>query len=860
VSQTFETQFGGRTLTIETGRLARLAGGSVTVRYGDTMVLGTANRSEPRPGLDFFPLTVDFEERMYAAGKIPGGFIKREARPSEAAILAARLTDRPIRPLFPEGYKDDVQVVVTVLSTDQENDPDVIGTVAASAALTISEIPFLGPIGAVRVGRIDGEFVINPTYPQLEASELDLVVSGTRDAIMMVEAGANLLPEDVMAEAILFGHRAIQPLIDLQEELQKAVGKAKRIPWIDPGTSSVLDFATAARDGAEFVVVDVETTGVDPKMADLVEIAAVRVKGGSIVDRWSTLVNAGRPIVGNQMHGITDKDVAGAPGPAEAARAALDFVGDAYLVGHSVGFDIGFIEEALGDGTRVATDRVLDTLTIAREGYPDLENYKLPTLSSFFGVELKENHRALPDAEATAELLLWFGRDLPGRIEALRAGIAESIRANRSGGDAKALLESARRDARVSKGLFGLLHKKTVRSLVLDEGVRMDGRGVTDIRPISVEVGLVPRAHGSGLFTRGETQALTIATLGSSSDVQRIDTISPQTEKRYLHHYNMPPYSTGENKPMRGPGRREIGHGNLAERALVPVLPEAEDFPYVIRLVSECVTSNGSTSMASTCGSTLALMDAGVPIKAPVAGAAMGLISEPDGRFAVLTDILGKEDAFGDMDFKVTGTRDGITALQMDIKVQGINEAIIREGLKQALTARLFILDRMAEVMPETRAEMSDFAPRIITIKINPEKIRDIIGKGGSMIRKIQEETSTEINVEDDGTVEIAAVSGENSRKAIQWIESLTREVEVGSLYLGKVTRIMGFGAFVEILPGKEGLVRIGELADYHVPTVEDVVSVGDEVMVVVMEIDRQGRINLSRKAAMQRHLAKEPV
>jgi DNA polymerase III epsilon subunit family exonuclease len=860
VSQTFETQFGGRTLTIETGRLARLAGGSVTVRYGDTMVLGTANRSEPRPGLDFFPLTVDFEERMYAAGKIPGGFIKREARPSEAAILAARLTDRPIRPLFPEGYKDDVQVVVTVLSTDQENDPDVIGTVAASAALTISEIPFLGPIGAVRVGRIAGEFVINPTYPQLEESELDLVVSGTRDAIMMVEAGADLLPEDVMAEAILFGHRAIQPLIDLQEELQKAVGKAKRIPWIDPGTGSVLDFAAAARDGAEFVVVDVETTGVDPKMADLVEIAAVKVKGGAVVDRWSTLVNPGRPIIGNQMHGITDKDVAGAPSPAEAARAALDFVGDAYFVGHSVGFDAAFIEEALGDGTRIDTAKVLDTLTIARDGYPDLENYKLPTLSNFFGIELKENHRALPDAEATAELLLWFGRDLPGRIEALRAGIAESIRANRSGGDAKALLESARRDARVSKGLFGLLHKKTVRALVLDEGIRMDGRGLTDIRPISVEVGLVPRAHGSGLFTRGETQALTIATLGSSSDVQRIDTISPQTEKRYLHHYNMPPYSTGENKPMRGPGRREIGHGNLAERALVPVLPDAQDFPYVIRLVSECVTSNGSTSMASTCGSTLALMDAGVPIKAPVGGAAMGLISEADGRFAVLTDILGKEDAFGDMDFKVTGTRDGITALQMDIKVLGINEAIIREGLKQALAARLFILERMAEVMPETRAEMSDFAPRIITIKINPEKIRDIIGKGGSMIRKIQEETSTEINVEDDGTVEIAAVSGENSRKAIQWIESLTREVEVGSLYLGKVTRIMGFGAFVEILPGKEGLVRIGELADYHVPTVEDVVSVGDEVMVVVTEIDRQGRINLSRKAAMQRHLAKEPV
>ncbi len=860
MSHVFETQFHGRTLTIEHGKLARLAGGAVTVRYGDTMVLGTANRAEPRPGLDFFPLTVDFEERMYAAGKIPGGFIKREARPSEAAILAARLTDRPIRPLFPEGYKDDVQLVITVLSTDQENDPDVLGTIAASAALTISEIPFLGPIGAVRIGRIGGQFVVNPTFSQLDESELELIVSGTRDAIMMVEAGAKLLPEDVMAEAILFGHRAIQPLIDIQEKLREAVGKSKRLPFIEPGTESVVAFAAAAAAGGEFVVVDVETTGTDPKLADLVEVAAVRVKGGKIVDRWSTFVNPGRPIIGNQMHGIKDADVKKAPSPAEAARKAVEFIGGATIVGHSVGFDLGFLEAALGDGTRFAPGTYLDTLPIAREGYPDLENYKLPTLSAFFGIELAQAHRALPDAEATANLLILFGKDLPDRIKALETSIQGAVRATRTGGDSKGLLEKARRDSRVSKSLFGVLHKQVVRALVLNEGIRMDGRGVAELRPISVEVGLIPRTHGSGLFTRGETQALSIATLGSSSDVQRIDTISPRTEKRYLHHYNMPPYSTGENKMMRGPGRREIGHGNLAERALIPVLPSHDEFPYVIRVVSECVTSNGSTSMASTCGSTLALMDAGVPIKAPVAGAAMGLISEPDGRFAVLTDILGKEDSFGDMDFKVTGTRDGITALQMDIKVQGISEAIIREGLKQALAARLEILDKMTAVMPQARSDMSDFAPRITTIKINPEKIREIIGKGGSMIRKIQEETQTEINVEDDGTVEIAAVSGENARKAILWIESLTRDVEIGSLYLGKVTRIMGFGAFVEILPGKEGLVRIGELADYHVPTVEDVVSVGDEVMVVVTEVDRQGRINLSRKAAMQRHLAKEPV
>jgi DNA polymerase III epsilon subunit family exonuclease len=861
VSQVFETQFGGRTLTIETGKLARLAGGSVTVRYGDTMVLGTANRSEPRPGLDFFPLTVDFEERMYAAGKIPGGFIKRESRPSEAAILAARLTDRPIRPLFPDGYKDDVQVVITVLSTDQENDPDTIGTIAASAALTISEIPFQGPVGAVRVGRIDGELIVNPTIQQLEESELDLVVSGTRDAIMMVEAGARILPEDVMAEAILFGHRAIRPLIDLQEELQAAVGKSKQLPYLEPGTGSVLDFVSAVDEGRELVVVDVETTGTDAKMADLVEIAAVKVKGGTVTDRWSTLVNPGRPIVGHQVHGITDGDVAGAPSAQEAARQLLAFAGDSVLVGHNIGFDIAFLEEALGDGYRFEPGRYFDTLTIARESYPGSpDSFKLPELARFFGIELSANHRALPDAEATAELVTWFARDLSGRLATLREGIAASIRANRTDGDAAGLLESARREARLGKNLFSLVHKKTVRKLVLEEGVRMDGRGLDDIRPISVEVGLLPRAHGSGLFTRGQTQALTIATLGPSSDVQRIDTISPETEKRYLHHYNMPPYSTGENKPMRGPGRREIGHGNLAERALLPVLPPADEFPYVIRLVSECVTSNGSTSMASTCGSTLALMDAGVPIKAPVAGAAMGLVLESDGKFAVLTDILGKEDAFGDMDFKVTGTRDGVTALQMDIKVKGIDERVIREGLKKAYAARMFILDKMLEVLPAARTEMSEFAPRIITIKINPEKIRDIIGKGGATIRKIQEETGTEINVEDDGTVEIASVNSENSRKAINWIESLTREVEIGSLYLGKVTRIMGFGAFVEILPGKEGLVRIGELADYHVPTVEDVVSVGDEVMVVVTEIDRQGRINLSRKAAMQRHLAKEPV
>ena len=513
---TLEIEFGGRTLTLETGKLAGLAGGAVTLRYGDSMVLGTANRSEPRPGLDFFPLTVDFEERMYAAGKIPGGFIKREGRASEAATLAARLTDRPIRPLFPEGYKDDVQIVITVLSTDHENDPDILGTIAASAALTISEIPFQGPVAAVRVGYIDGEYVLNPTYTQLQDSQLDLIVSGTRDAIMMVEAGVKILPEDVMAEAILFGHRSLVPLIDLQEKLHGLVSKPKRLPYLEPLTDSVLKFAELAKAGGEFVVVDVETTGTDPKMSDLVEVAAVRVKGGKITDRWSTFVNAGRPIVGNQMHGITDKDIKGAPTPAEAARKALDFVGKAPLVGHSVGFDIGFLEEALGDGTRIESGTYLDTLVVAREGYPDLENYKLGTLSNFFGVELTASHRALPDAEATANLLLWFAKDLPARIDALGEGIATAVRAAKGdAAESAKLLEAARRNARVSKSLFGLVQKKTVRKLVLAEGLRMDGRATDEIRPISVEVGLLPRAHGSGLFTRGQTQALSVATLGA---------------------------------------------------------------------------------------------------------------------------------------------------------------------------------------------------------------------------------------------------------------------------------------------------------------------------------------------------------
>ncbi|HZM73103.1 MAG TPA: exonuclease domain-containing protein, partial [Candidatus Polarisedimenticolia bacterium] len=450
MSKVVETTYGGRPFIIETGKLANLAGGSVTVRYGDTMVLGTANRSEPRPGLDFFPLTVDFEERMYAAGKIPGGFIKRESRPSEAAILAARLTDRPIRPLFPEGYKDDVQIVLTVLSTDHLNDPDILGTIAASAALTISEIPFGGPIGAVRVGRIDGEFVVNPTYDQMAESELDLVVSGTRDAIMMVEAGVKLLSEEVMAEAILFGHRSLQPIIDLQDELRAAVGKPKQLGYIEPGTGSVLDFVKAVEDKREFVVVDVETTGFDTTLADLVEVAAVKVKGGKITDKWSTLVKPARPIVGNQMHGLTDKDVAKAPSAREAAEQLLKFAGDGLLVGHNVGFDLGFLSAAL-DGKTFEPGTYIDTLTLARDGFPvGSESHKLSELSRFFGIELQGNHRALPDAEATANLLIAIGNDLPGRLAKLHDGIAAAIKATRKDAAAgAAALDAAKREARV---------------------------------------------------------------------------------------------------------------------------------------------------------------------------------------------------------------------------------------------------------------------------------------------------------------------------------------------------------------------------------------------------------------------------
>ena len=690
-----EIEIGGRTLTLETGRVAGLSDGAVTVRYGDTMLLATAvSSADPREGIDFFPLTVEYEERMYAAGKIPGGFIKREGRPGEAAILAARLTDRSMRPLFPKHYRNDVQIVNLVMSADQENDPSVLSIIGASAALHLSSIPFEGPVAAVKMGYIDGKLVVNPTMRQLQdESELELTVAGTRDAVLMVEAGVHELPEDLVLEAIMTGHRAMQPLIEAQEELRKLTGKPKQ---------------------------DAPPPPVDEELK-------------------------------KKLHKRLGKQ----------------------------------LEKAIYN--------------------PDKEGREDAT------------------RELRNELLTEFAEQ---------------------GADPKA----------VNK-LFDSLEKELVRTRILKDGKRPDGRGPTDIRPISIEVGVLPRAHGSGLFTRGQTQVLSVATLGTEADEQSIDSIGLDEPKRYMHHYNFPPFSVGEARPLRGTSRRDIGHGALVERALIAVLPSEEEFPYVIRIVSDTLSSNGSTSMASTCGSTLALLDAGVPISASVAGVAMGLVTQDGsakGKYAVLTDIQGIEDALGDMDFKVTGTRSGVTAIQMDIKVAGLTEQILRDALAQARDSRLFILDKMDAVISEPRTEVSRFAPRITTIKINPDKIRDIIGPGGKMIRKITEETKTTIDIQDDGTVNIGSTNAENTQKAIDWIKSLTREVEAGEIYTGKVTRILPFGAFVEILPGKEGLVHISELANYRVPSVEDVVKIGDELQVLVTEIDRQGRVNLSRRALLE--------
>ncbi|GHO74879.1 polyribonucleotide nucleotidyltransferase [Ktedonobacter sp. SOSP1-85] len=689
-----EAVIGGRVMSIETGRVAEQSSGAVLVRYGDTVILATAVGSdEPREGIDFFPLTVDVEERMYAAGKIPGGFIKREGRATEHAILASRLTDRPLRPLFPKGYRNDVQIVITVLSVDQENDPDIMGIVGASAALSISDVPFAGPVGAVRVGYVDDQFVINPPASAMSRSKLDLAIAGTADAIMMVEAGAKELPEDMMLEALRVGHEALQDLVKMQEKLVQVCGKPKRT------------FAAP--------VPDAELQG---KVAEFVR------------PRFEAAVSN------------PDKTV---------RSASLSQVQD-------------------------------DLVTELGTQYPD----RLKEIIGFYEKELKAY----------------------------------------------------------------------VRNTILDSGIRPDGRDTKTIRNITCEVGLLPRTHGSALFTRGQTQVLSVITLGSPGEEQVLDGLGTNDNKRFMHHYNFPPYSTGESKPLRGPGRREIGHGALAERAVSPVIPTQEEFPYTIRAVSDILSSNGSTSMGSVCGTTLALMEAGVPIHAPVAGVAMGLITgegEREGKWAVLSDIQGIEDALGDMDFKVAGTADGVTALQMDIKVKGITYDVMAKALEQAHEGRMFIMEKMLDAIDAPREELSIYAPRIQSIKINSDKIGAVIGPGGKMIRKIQDESGAKIDIEDDGTVNIAATSGEAMQRAMDAVRALTEEVEVGRIYTGTVRRLVDFGCFVEILPGKEGLVRTSQLADYQVMRPEDVVSLGDEITVMVIEVDGQGRVNLSRRAAL---------
>jgi polyribonucleotide nucleotidyltransferase len=686
-----EAEIDGKPLIIETGKMAKQANGSAWVQMGDTAILATAvSDTKPKEDLDFFPLTVEYREKAYAMGKIPGGFFKREARPSETEILNARQIDRPIRPLFPDNFRYETQIFVWVLSSDRENDADVLGITGASIALSISDIPFAGPIAGVRVGRIEGEMIANPTYSERERSDLDLVIAASKDSIIMVEGEALELGEDEMIAALEFGHEAIRNLIAVQEEIIAKVGREKR----------------------EL-----------PEPRDISDLEA-RVNDMAITDLKEALKISEKEIRHTALHEIQDK----------------------------------LVEQL-------------------EEEFPE--------------------------------------------------------------------------DEKTIKNIFHDLEKNVMRSMVLDENTRLDGRGLDDIRDISIEVGVLPRAHGTALFTRGQTQALAAATLGTKVDEQKIEDLSGEFYKSYMLHYNFPPFSTGEAKPMRGTSRREIGHGNLAERALKPMIPSAGVFPYTVRVVSDILESNGSSSMATVCAGALALMDAGVPIKAPVAGIAMGLIKEGD-KVSVLTDILGDEDHMGDMDFKVAGSDTGITAFQMDIKIQGISMAIMREALERAKKARLFILGKMNEVLPQSRTELSTYAPRIFTMKINPDQIGLVIGPGGKTIREIVEKTGASIDIEDDGTVKIASVEPEAGEQAKKIIKDLTAEVEIGAVYTGKVKRILKFGAFVEILPGREGLVHISELEHHRVNKVEDVINIGDEVTVKVIKKE-DGKIDLSRKALLDK-------
>ncbi|WP_108669646.1 polyribonucleotide nucleotidyltransferase [Peribacillus acanthi] len=688
----FSIDWAGRKLTVEIGQLAKQANGAALIRYGDTAVLSTATASKEAKNVDFFPLTVNYEERLYAVGKIPGGFIKREGRPSEKAILASRLIDRPIRPLFADGFRNEVQVVSIVMSVDQDCSSEIAAMFGSSLALSVSDIPFEGPIAGVTVGRINGEFIINPTVEQMESSDINLTVAGTKDAINMVEAGANEVPEEAMLEAIMFGHEEIKRLVAFQEQIVAEVGKEK----------------------TEVTLYEVNAE----LMAEVSSLCEVDM---------------------NKAVQVQEK---------HAREAAIKEVKDRVIA--------QFEEKETED----------DTIKQVKE-------------------------------------------------------------------------------------ILSMLVKKEVRRLITEEKVRPDGRNPDEIRPLSSEVGLLPRTHGSGLFTRGQTQALSICTLGALGDVQILDGLGVEESKRFMHHYNFPHFSVGETGFMRGPGRREIGHGALGERALEPVLPSEKDFPYTIRLVAEVLESNGSTSQASICASTLAMMDAGVPLTAPVAGIAMGLIKK-DEHYTILTDIQGMEDHLGDMDFKVAGTAKGVTALQMDIKIEGLSREILEEALQQAKLGRMHILESMLATINVPREELSKYAPKILTMSINPDKIRDVIGPSGKQINKIIEETGVKIDIEQDGTIFISSINEENNQKAKKIIEDIVREVEVGKLYLGKVKRIEKFGAFVEIFSGKDGLVHISELAEERIAKVEDVVSIGDEILVKVTEIDKQGRVNLSRKVVLK--------
>lgn len=688
MEKVFSREIAGREMRVTIGKVAEQANGAALVEYGDTVVLVTATASKkPREGIDFFPLSVDYEEKMYAVGKIPGGFIKREGRPSEKAILTARLIDRPLRPLFPEGYRNDVQVVATALAVDQDNQPDIVAMVGSSIALTISDIPFDGPTGSVFVGMVDGEYVINPTEEQRAKSKIELNLAGTKSAIMMVEAGAKIISEEEMLGAILKGHEEIKKICEFIEEIQREVGKEK----------------------AQYEVFK----------------------------------------------------------PDEEIKEKVIAFGKELLV-EAINQDDKIIRE---EKTEEAKDKIYE----------------------HFNEELEE-----------------FGKDIDAAIESIEV--------------------------------------EEVRRGIIEEDRRPDGRALDEIRPLSSEVGLFRRTHGSGLFKRGQTQVLSITTLAGLSEVQVIDGLGDDTPKRYIHHYNFPPYSVGDTKPMRGPGRREIGHGALAERALIPVLPTEEEFPYAIRVVSEVLSSNGSSSQASVCGSTLSLMDAGVPIKQPVAGIAMGLIEE-HGVIKILTDIQGLEDHFGDMDFKVAGTREGITAIQMDIKVEGIKKEILEEALEKARIARLQILDNIEATIDKPREKLSPFAPIIYIILIDPEKIGEVIGSGGKVINKIIEQTGVKIDIDDDGKVSVISNDHEKAQEAIDIIEGIVKEVEIGDIYNGKVKKLMKFGAFVEIKKGTEGLLHISEIDHKRTEKVEDELKVGDSVVVKVIDVDEQGKISLSRKA-----------